>query len=434
MSVGGEGTVTGSVAAIDAARHPGSGLALWRDHVHMGLWLLLAPVAVYAPKGTVICLALIVLSRPHLGAAVRAVPRHINTPIMHALGVLFLWAFVSLIWAPEPRVGATALAKLGALSLVGMVAIAELNRSTPEDRRGLRVGVTGFAVLLVFLLGVEILVDGKIGALVKGPPPYRGELLFTTNASAILSLFALAMSALMVTIARKPWGALIFPGIALIVVASLPMFASLAALVLGGAAFGAVWFLGRKAIYVSLLLGIVLSVSTPFVAYLGVIQQTEALKVSDIPTSWQHRLLIWEFTAKKSLERPISGHGFDASRVISRDAETKPVFTTSTSWQESVLPLHPHNIGLQLWLELGVVGVILGLVVLIAIARALASFAPDRLLCASLTGVVTVAWTIASISFGAWQSWWIAALWICAIVSALTAKERRDRDGTGKGA
>src|SRR3546814_3641058 len=71
-----------------------------------------------------------------------------------------------------------------------------------------------------------------------------------------------------------------------------------------------------------------------------------------LPLSWQHRIEIWRFAAEKAAERPLTGWGFDATRVLGRIAESE-VFSGRT------LALHPHNLSLQVWLELGGVGALL---------------------------------------------------------------------------
>ena len=60
-----------------------------------------------------------------------------------------------------------------------------------------------------------------------------------------------------------------------------------------------------------------------------------------LPPSWAERIHIWAVSAHKLFENPIWGQGFGFSR------------------QFSVIPLHTHNVILQVGLELGVIGLIL---------------------------------------------------------------------------
>jgi O-antigen ligase len=82
------------------------------------------------------------------------------------------------------------------------------------------------------------------------------------------------------------------------------------------------------------------------------------------------------------------------------------------------VPLHPHYLGLQLWLELGAIGAVLA-----ATATMLGAFALSRSLTRAQTacaaGFVGSYVVFAHISFGAWQEWWIATAFIApALIAA----------------
>ncbi|MEJ0067893.1 MAG: hypothetical protein WDO24_03180 [Pseudomonadota bacterium] len=69
------------------------------------------------------------------------------------------------------------------------------------------------------------------------------------------------------------------------------------------------------------------------------------------------------------------------------------------------MPLHPHNGALQVWLELGAVGALVGaLIALVVLSR----LTPDRLAPAErAVGLATFATAAVelSLSYGIWQSW-----------------------------
>lgn len=76
------------------------------------------------------------------------------------------------------------------------------------------------------------------------------------------------------------------------------------------------------------------------------------------------------------------------------------------------LPLHPHNAILQWWLELGAIGAILAGGTVLSAIRSLCRLPdrPRRLAAAAIFGQACV---VAMLSFGAWQSWWLAGLILC---------------------
>ena len=126
----------------------------------------------------------------------------------------------------------------------------------------------------------------------------------------------------------------------------------------------------------------------------------------------QHRLHIWSFTGERVAEAPIFGWGFNASRSIpSGEAER---FKED---QENIIPVHPHNAGLQVWLELGLVGALLLTGLLLALLFALARAGPvDQAL-----GLATFTTALLHRQrlLWLWQNQWVAALLISALVFQL---------------
>jgi O-antigen ligase len=100
------------------------------------------------------------------------------------------------------------------------------------------------------------------------------------------------------------------------------------------------------------------------------------------------------------------GRGNPPAEVLDRMRVTDPA---RRAWfaepHVQILPLHPHNAALQVWLELGAVGAALAaaLAWLLGVAAARAT-CPAAAAGALASGAVT-----AMLSFGAWQAWWIAA-------------------------
>lgn len=122
-----------------------------------------------------------------------------------------------------------------------------------------------------------------------------------------------------------------------------------------------------------------------------------------------HRLAIWRFAAGKIAEKPLLGWGFETSRFIAGPDDVIDGV--------SLLPLHPHNAALQIWLELGALGIGVTLLGLrfghLQMDRLIArrSDARDRALtCAAAAALLASAGCIAFLSYGVWQEWWISAL------------------------
>jgi len=95
-----------------------------------------------------------------------------------------------------------------------------------------------------------------------------------------------------------------------------------------------------------------------------------------------------------------------------------------------ILPLHPHNAALQWRLELGLPGTAIALAFL-ALALSLAAGSATRV---SALGFAGAGLTIAMLSYGAWQSWWLSSLWLGASFIAATATVPAEEEERRRGA
>ncbi|WP_343685300.1 O-antigen ligase family protein [Asticcacaulis sp.] len=138
-----------------------------------------------------------------------------------------------------------------------------------------------------------------------------------------------------------------------------------------------------------------------------------------LPASWDARLDIWEFAAQKILQKPFLGWGFDSSRHFG-----KPI------------PLHPHNMSIQVGLELGYIGLFLLAAVWVLLILRIGRGAPElredgftELRDLTEAGeamqtdprpyalaALSAVFVIAQLSFGIWQEWWLALM---ALVTAI---------------
>ena len=128
--------------------------------------------------------------------------------------------------------------------------------------------------------------------------------------------------------------------------------------------------------------------------------------------SWHVRLDIWRFASTLIARRPVLGYGLDSSRAF-----------------EPSIPMHPHDAALQLWLELGVPGALLGALffgwLFYKVAR-LARQDPTWAAAACATGSVYL--LIGAISFGVWQEWWLALGAAAIAACAMVLQARREAE------
>ena len=211
-----------------------------------------------------------------------------------------------------------------------------------------------------------------------------------------------------------------------------------------GIAFGAGLLLLSQAdvVFISLLTGSVVGALTLFftrgmlrilavVVVLGVLVAPavpglirspigEGQSLPFLTPSAMHRVVIWQNTVKHIRQKPVFGSGFDTSRAL-YGAEDKVNYFSSNeagevTWGANYepIPLHPHNGFLQVWLELGAIGAVILIGLLLAVIRAIDRLVPGRVNRAASLGMATAWLTIASLSFGAWQSWWLTSVLLTA--------------------
>ncbi len=134
--------------------------------------------------------------------------------------------------------------------------------------------------------------------------------------------------------------------------------------------------------------------------------------------SFRHRVQIWNFTAGRILHWPLFGLGLESSRNIPV-SDLAPGFL---SLAQDKPPLHPHNMFLHIWLELGGVGCAIAFA---TIARVLCAVGyltmPSR---AFTLAAATAVLTIASFAFGIWQGWWLALIGLLASFLLIAAREK----------
>lgn len=421
------------------------------------IWVIvaaMAPVIVFAANGMVVLLALSVLAAPGLALLPAEIARLLRTPVGLALLGLIAWTILSLAWTPYPADAAEKIARLALLWLAGITVFASARHADHTILRHVQWVFPGVVIVaLVFYLlelaGSAAIIRALTGLnnapLTQITDPvlrdtYRIILGFNEigRGGAILSIFL--WPALAMTLLRKH-GAWLAAGLALVtflVLLALPVAAAPLALITGAAAWVLCFATPRRGPYLLAGLSIVLIFAAPAAAYYVKQPETIGIAARTLPGSWQHRVAIWHFAAERIAEKPVSGWGFDASRhveggatpfVVLRPDDSKLYYSGVT-----LLPLHPHNGVLQIWLELGLPGALLALLLTTGLWRAIApSPAPRytssiRINTATAAAVCASALTLACLSFGLWQNWWQSCFWLAAALVCLAARAFPDQE------
>lgn len=373
-------------------------------------WLALAfvPLVAWVKDASVVALiaaALLVLADPTLR-------KNAIAPVgMEVLaGAAFLaWALAAVAWSPahDPTDW------LKAVPVIAAAAICMRALAAAPELLALR--LTGPVLLTTFALFTLLLEERATGGFFIGAVRVGDstERLFDIMSPglALLSCLVFPAASVLETLTGKkaPGWALI--GACFLMAVSYRMDAAPVALASGAVAYGLVYRLQRRGLALVAAGIALLALSWGTLASLAWTNGDHTWLTSHINLNWGFRVEIWHRVQELIAARPWFGYGFDTARLLAQGP--------------GIVFLHPHNGLLQVWLELGLVGVVLFLGWCGAmVRRPLASVrAPAALATAAATiTALAVFWLV---SFGIWQGWWLGAigLVLCALALSLRVAE-----------
>jgi exopolysaccharide production protein ExoQ len=325
-----------------------------------------------------------------------------------------LWCALSLIWDLNPGSGARKLVDvvLVAGSLLALLALA--GRIDLEQSRRLSWALAGGMLVGLVLLAIETIFDFPLYRAVMGSSPKLDDLIESKRSVDALPLLVwpacLALARL-----NLPWlGALLA---AVFTVACVKLTASSAtvgmalSMVMFGACFVSILWV-RRILEAATALAFALILPLAIVAY-----DTGGTTAHWLKHSGQHRIEIWHFAAQRVLEQPLFGYGFNASRYVPNGDAVSQFLPPG----QSLIPLHPHDAFLQVWLETGAVGTIIVVAILLAALKATAYWSASVArftLPGYAAGLV-----VAGLAFGIWQSWWMATIAFSAVAYRMIGPE-----------
>jgi O-antigen ligase len=392
--------------------------------------VLLPPLALLgSPAATVVlganAIAALAVILPQASAILhsQAVPGRWTLAAVFALPVVGL---VSALWSLGAGESILRALKLMLLVAAGLaVIVAARSPARPDPRHALIAVAAGLAIAVALAMTDRFLLFEVLDELEPGFQPRRG---FYSRGATVLLLFAWLAVIGLARPGRSALAAIAYLGVGLLVSLKFHSGAAAVVWVLAGFVY-AVWRLTRgrwRRGFATVLAALCLAAPL-LVAGLPVPDTLHAANRS-LPSSWSHRIVIWRFAADRIAERPVLGWGLDASRKIPGGRATIP-------WQMDpdpndkgdrmsvvqLMPLHPHSLALQVWLELGLPGAVaLAALAFMLVLRA--GQAADPGTSAALVALVYAGMAISSVSYGAWQTWWLSTLLLTAAAAAALAR------------
>jgi O-antigen ligase len=403
--------------------------------------MLAAAAALFSARTTAFTFPLCVAAFVTVAAVRRdlratdVLPGRATWPLAAFLG----FALLSVLWARNPGVPFEK-ATLSLLMLAGTLAVTALiSREPYEDAlhigEGLCFGVAiGLAFLLVELRTGQSLKIAFFNALHFRPGELKPIGFFFWEGNRLIAMSADYMSRNITPAALLLWPTAlvlrVIPQRALRICLSVGLV-TLAALVIAlsshessklalvaGLAVFALTLLSRRWTYRVM-------VATWAVACLAAVPlalfayQSHLHEATWLQDSARHRIIIWNETAEMTLASPIIGVGANMTYVLGPELEKEdPTFGTTIL--SRTLNIHSHNIYLQTWFELGVVGAVLLALAGLSVLGAIARLAPPLQPYAYATFASVAA--MAAASYGMWQLWYIALFAFTAVAFAIGAR------------
>jgi exopolysaccharide production protein ExoQ len=384
------------------------------DKVLVAAAAAMAPIAVIAPNGLAVLLAVagaaIALCDPR-ARRLAGVPR----PILAIFAALLATALASCPWAPDPLEGLDGIVRSTVAALLGLVVLSGALRMHAEMRARLqRALLGGFAVGVAILLAIIVgdfamQSDDSLPARLYGA--ITADNSYLNRPKTVLALLLpLALAIAWQRVGLRAAAALAACCTAAFVAGeSMAAAAGLVAAVAGAAAFR---IAGPRTAAATLAVCVLAAPLATKLPALDTLAQRRDLTVSIF-----HRAAIWQFVGQRIDDKPILGWGMHASR-------TMPGGHNKISRGAEMIPLHPHNAPLQIWLELGGIGASL-MAALLAFLALNCNGPPLRRAVLGATLITAVA--IASLSYGLWQGWWFATLWLLAAMAVAASPESLGR-------
>lgn len=372
-----------------------------------------------------------------------------RTPLLAACVAFGLYITINAAWSADPAEAYGKVLFYWAMLVTVQLAVAGLGNVSEEVLARLqKAAIVAVMAGALFLL-IEVLTEQAIRRFLLSllpfirPPPKHttivdgevaeiGAYILNRNMAALCLVLGpvLLMLRTLVNARRAPIAGLALVAVSLIAVLKSEHETSMIAMVLACVAFAGMMLSApamRKIITTGWVIATLLVVPLVTLAYQQQLHFAEWL-----PLTARNRVILWGYTAGEVAKRPILGIGVASTKALDKANADKAIQPPGYTYPLRTAQ-HAHNIFLQTWYELGAIGAAL-LLTLGLCALAVMSRLPKRdqaLAFASFVAAVV----IGSFTWGLWQTWFMAAYGIWAVLLAIALEgARRQARGWSRGA
>ena len=363
----------------------------------------LCPLVFFIPRGAVVVLAIVGL----LGWISQGLKplSLLKNPVSITILALIAWAGLSSLWAPIPADSIRLSLRLMAFLLLGVGWASWIQSRSSSDLSVLKRRLFYGIVLALTLIFIDVLLGNPWQQFAQKSSAKAFVPLVLTLSLAIWPCLSLVSGKL-----KNCLGMAFVIGILL----TIDSDTAVVAIVCGAVAYLSYHLLPRfteKGLNLGTLF---LILGLPWLLS-GLLTDSfiKDFNQSVRSFSYIHRLYIWQFVSHKITETSLIGQGGDSSRAALVGGEKK-VWSTINKAGEDVpihskaISLHPHNLPLQIWLELGAVGAFIMAALSYFLLRGINRYSVKD--AAIIVGFFAAASLTFLVNLGCWQSWWLATL------------------------
>lgn len=343
-------------------------------------------------------------------------------PVAVWVGLTFIaWCALSALWSPyiSDRAMPGVFRFCTGVPLYGLM-IFVASKQSEATKRILRLVIMALIPISAFIFALEFSADFPVYNFFA-PDANSGDRV--QNVSHGLSVMLMCLPPVIILLLRHGRGGMMIAIAAYIFAIIAAAYSGNAAALITSASLVLFMALAVKfpklMVRLTLLLPIAVVLLAPVVSIIAAEAGADAKAA--LPFSWEWRAETWGYLSDKIVDHPIAGNGFDSLRTM------KDTFEARGFDNLPYVSLHAHNFGLQIWVEVGLIGAILAALFFwetSAAVRGSSWLTPRRAaaLCATLLAMVI----FSSLSYSSWQDWWWGAIAFALAFCTLIPDETRE--------
>ncbi len=345
-----------------------------------------------------------------------------NAPWLWTAGAFMVWLTASMTWAPYVPMGTWSKTLLALM--IGMLLVVGASKIPNNRLNAIELPIIISIVALLALLAFERLTDGALIRIDRTEDTSVQILNTLSGGLVFLSCLSFPVAWMIYKRWKTSLWPLVFMAAALALSFVYRMDAVPVGLFIAMLSSMAVLRFGKYA-FISVVTAMgLLTLSWAPLSVLASDLALDTWLIDHVDRNWGFRLIIWAYVGDAITQHWFIGYGFDSSRVLGAAADLLPERSGTSTF------LHPHNGLLQIWLELGLVGVALLATMVVLLTRRILAATPSNSALAATTGALIFYVVIWSLSYGVWQGWWLAVLGLTGATCVAALRINRETANT----